>query len=435
MRFPDLEPNGAVSVQSSPDVHGFAAALQSMRIAIAEALRRTFTRRVIENEPKAGRLVAGRMLLLLASLVILVAGLRAAQNFFLPVLLAFFVATVSFPITRTLTRRKVPRSLAVLLTVLVDFAFIAGVVLLGVVLMQDLQAKWNAKYAAQLYQQVRDASQVLAANLAQLGVEDAQEKIRIAVESNLASLQQIRFERIWNFGTGVLGQVVGFFGAAVIFIILTVFMLSEAEGFGGRLQAISQAQGPNIARMVSATRDIQRYLAIKTVVSLATGFLAGLLCWAAGLDFFILWGIVAFALNFIPVIGSIIAGVPPTILALLVAGVPNALLVAGGYLLINNFLGNFLEPILVGRRFGISTLVVVISVMFWGWVWGPLGMLLAVPLTMVLKVILDGSDEFRWIGVAIGNDYPCGPTDTRHLEFPPKEDAHPGAQPQNSAGA
>ncbi|RPJ32617.1 MAG: AI-2E family transporter [Verrucomicrobiaceae bacterium] len=435
MRFPDLEPNGAVSVQSSPDVHGFAAALQAMRIAIAEALRRTFTRRVIENEPKAGRLVAGRMLLLLASLVILVAGLRAAQNFFLPVLLAFFVATVSFPITRTLTRRKVPRSLAVLLTVLVDFAFIAGVVLLGVVLMQDLQAKWNAKYAAQLYQQVRDASQVLAANLAQLGVEDAQEKIRIAVESNLASLQQIRFERIWNFGTGVLGQVVGFFGAAVIFIILTVFMLSEAEGFGGRLQAISQAQGPNIARMVSATRDIQRYLAIKTVVSLATGFLAGLLCWAAGLDFFILWGIVAFALNFIPVIGSIIAGVPPTILALLVAGVPNALLVAGGYLLINNFLGNFLEPILVGRRFGISTLVVVISVMFWGWVWGPLGMLLAVPLTMVLKVILDGSDEFRWIGVAIGTDYPRGPTDTRHLEFPPKEDAHPGAQPQNSAGA
>jgi AI-2 transport protein TqsA len=158
--------------------------------------------------------------------------------------------------------------------------------------------------------------------------------------------------------------------------------------------------------MLSATRDIQRYLAIKTVVSLITGLLAGLLCWAAGLDFFILWGIVAFALNFIPVIGSLVAGVPPMILALLVAGMPNALLVAGGYLLINNFLGNFLEPILVGRRFGISTLVVVISVMFWGWVWGPLGMLLAVPLTMMLKVVLDGSEEFRWIGVAISSEGP-----------------------------
>ena len=363
------------------------------------------------------------MILLLAALVLMVAGLRAAQNFFLPVLLAFFVATVSFPITRMLTRRKIPRSIAVLLTLLVDFAFIAGVVLLGVVLIQDLQDKWNSKYAAQIYQQVRDASQGLAENLENLGVVDAQEKIRIAVENNLASLQQIRFERIWDLGTGVLGQLFGFFGASVIFLILTVFMLAEAERFGRRLEAISQAKGPNIARMMSATRDIQRYLAIKTVVSLATGFLAGLLCWAAGLDFYILWGIVAFALNFIPVIGSLVAGVPPVVLALLAAGVPNALLVAGGYLLINNFLGNFLEPILVGRRFGISTLVVVISVMFWGWVWGPLGMLLAVPLTMVLKVVLDGSDDFRWIGVAISSDEPRPTAITQALEIPPAADS------------
>ena len=89
------------------------------------------------------------------------------------------------------------------------------------------------------------------------------------------------------------------------------------------------------------------------------------------------------------------------ILALIVSGAPNAILVAGGYLLINNFLGNFIEPVLVGKRFGISTLVVIISVMFWGWVWGPFGMLLAVPLTMTLKVFLDGSEELRWLGVAI----------------------------------
>lgn len=394
-----------------------------MLIRIAEPQGTGFTALMIEDEARTTRQGAGRMLLLLGALVLAVAGLRAAQNFFLPVLLAFFVATVSFPITRMLTRRKVPRSIAVLLTVLVDFAFIAGVILLGVLLVQDLQDKWNTKYAAQIYQQVRDGSQILAEKLETLGVEEAQEKIRIAVENNLASLQQIRFEKIWDLGTGVLGQVVGFFGASVIFIILTVFMLAEAERFGRRLEAISQAKGPNIARMLSATRDIQRYLAIKTVVSLITGFLAGLLCWAAGLDFYILWGIVAFALNFIPVIGSLIAGVPPMILALLVAGVPNALLVAGGYLLINNFLGNFLEPILVGRRFGISTLVIVISVMFWGWVWGPLGMLLAVPLTMVIKVILDGSEDFRWIGVAISSEEPRQAAITQALEIPAPADA------------
>jgi len=343
-----------------------------------------------------------KTVLVLASLVIVVAGLKAAQNFFLPVLLAFFVATVSYPVTRWLTKRRVPSPVAVIVTVMVDFAFIVGVVLLGVMLMQDLQSKWKEKYAAQIYEQVSSGSEALAIKLEGLGVEDAKVKIQMAVKSNLANLQEIRFEKIWDLGTGVLEQVLGFFGVAVIFLILTVFMLSEAEMFGRRLQALHQADGPNISRMLNATKDMQRYLAIKTVISLATGILAGLLCWAAGLDFYILWGIIAFALNFIPVVGSLVAGIPPVILALLVAGWPNAVLVAGGYLLINNFLGNFLEPILVGRRFGISTLVVVISVMFWGWVWGPLGMLLAVPLTMTLKVFLDGSDELRWLGVAIG---------------------------------
>ena len=387
---------------------------------------------IVENASR--RHGAGRVLLMIAALVIAVAGLKAAQNFFLPVLLAFFVATVSYPITQGLTKRKVPRLIAVLLTVMVDFAFIAGVIVLGVILLQDLQDKWNQKYAAQLYEQVRVGSEILAGKLQSWGVADAKVQIQKAVENNLANLRQIRFEKIWDLGTGVLGQLVGFIGAALIFLILTVFMLSEAKMFGQRLEAISQAHGPNISRMLSATKDIQRYLAIKTVVSLFTGFLAGLLCWAAGLDFYILWGIVAFALNYIPVIGSLVAGVPPTILALLVAGLPNAVLVAGGYLLINNFLGNFIEPVLVGRRFGISTLVVVISVMFWGWVWGPLGMLLAVPLTMTLKVILDGSEEFRWIGVAISSGHPRMPDETQRLEIAGSPAADAGGETGGSLG-
>jgi len=368
---------------------------------VAKLEGQAITAGVMEQKEKSTLARSGNFVILLGALVLLVAGLKVAQGFFLPVLLAFFVATVSFPITCVLRKRGVPRSLAVLFTVLFDFAFIAGIILLGFTLVSDLQRKWDMRYATQLTEQVRSGSESLAAQLERWGVADAREKIQMAVENNLSNLQEIRFEKIWDVSTGVLSQVVGFFGASVVVVILTIFMLSEARMFGRRLEAISQARGPNIARMLSATRDIQRYLAIKTAISLATGLLAGLLCWAAGLDFYVLWGILAFALNYIPVIGSLVAGVPPVVLALLIAGVPNALLVAGGYLLINNLLGNFLEPLLVGRRFGISTLVVVISVLFWGWVWGPLGMLLAVPLTMMLKVVLDGSEEFRWIAVAI----------------------------------
>jgi AI-2 transport protein TqsA len=113
-------------------------------------------------------------------------------------------------------------------------------------------------------------------------------------------------------------------------------------------------------------------------------------------------------LNFIPVVGSVIAGVPPVLLAILVSGLPNGVAVAGGYILINILLGNFVEPMLLGRRFGVSTLVVVLSVLFWGWLWGPLGMLLSVPLTMMVKVLLDNSEEFHWLAVAMGkeNDRP-----------------------------
>ncbi len=380
------------------------------------------------RESKNLKIRAGNALWMLAALFVIIAGLKAAQSFFLPVLIAFFLATVSFPILNFLRVKKVPRAIAVLLTVSLDFVFLAALGVLAVTLIGDLQEKWNIRYAAEVSDQIREASRSLAIKLSEYGISDAQEKIDDAVNNNLANLQNIRFERIWDVGTGVLGRVVGFFGTSLITLILTVFMLSEARMFGRRLEAISLARGPNLTRMLSATRDIQRFLAIKTAVSLLTGVLAGMLCWMAGLDFFVLWGILAFFFNFIPVIGSLVAGVLPTILALLVAGLPNAVLVAGGYLLINNFLGNFLEPMLVGRRFGISTLVVIISVLFWGWLWGPLGMLLAVPLTMVLKVILEGSDEFRWIGVAISAEQPAGSAEKKLLEVtPPSQIEPPGS--------
>ena len=373
------------------------------------------------------KLRAGKALWMLAALVVVIAGLKVAESLFIPILIAFFIATVSFPVLNFLRKKGIPRPVAVLLTVGLDFIFLAALAVLAVTLVGDLQEKWNDRYASEFSGQIVTASNTLAEKLKDYGVPNAQEKINEAVNNNLTNLQNIRFERILDFGTGVLGRVVGFFGGFVIILILIVFMLSEARMFGHRMEAISQARGPNLTRMLSATKDIQRFLAIKTAVSLVTGILAGVLCWLAGLDFYILWGILAFFLNFIPVIGSIVAGVPPTILALLVADVPNAILVAGGYLLINNFLGNFLEPILMGRRFGISTLVVVISVFFWGWLWGPVGMLLAVPLTMVLKVILESSDEFCWIGVAISSEQPAGVTEETLLEVTPHEKSDPSA--------
>ena len=349
---------------------------------------------------------ASRILLTAACVVIVVGGLKLAQGFFLPVLLAAFIATASFPITSWLRSHRVPRFFAVLLTVLVDFAFLTGLVLIVVALSSDLETKWQEKYYPATLQKIEQVNTSAIEALRGWGVEDAEAKVELAGGDRIQEFiaGNLNVDKILDFGTDVAWQFASFFGASLLVAIMTIFMISEARMFGRRADAIMDSGGPDLERIFAATGDIQRYLGIKVVVSLATGVLAGFLCWAAGLDFFVLWGILAFLLNFIPVLGSIIAGVPPVVLAFLVSGGASALAVGIGYVSINIFLGNFLEPMLMGRRFGLSTLVVIVSVLFWGWLWGPAGMLLAVPLTMVVKVMLDNTQELRWMSVAVSKE-------------------------------
>lgn len=358
-----------------------------------------------------------RILLVLGSLVIIIAGLKAAAGFLVPVMLAFFIATVSYPITAWLRRHGVPRAFAVLATVMVDFAFLVGVVLLAITFVGDLQEEWEGTYKDQSTRKLLEAEDWAVGVLQKWEVEDARKKVREYVTNDLvAQLSSIKVEDILDVSTNVVGRVTSFLGAALIILLCTVFMLTEARMYGRRLTLIAEARGPNFERMLSAGKDIQRFLGIKTAVSLATGLLAGFLCWAAGLEFFILWGILAYALNYIPVMGSIIAGIPPAIVALLMIGWPSAVAVAVGYCAINIFLGNFVEPMMMGHRFGMSTLVVIISVMFWGWVWGPVGMFLAVPIMMMLKVVLENSYEFRWLAVAISKEKRDDPSDELELK-------------------
>ncbi|MDB4734583.1 AI-2E family transporter [Akkermansiaceae bacterium] len=350
--------------------------------------------------PEGRKAHSTRILVAAASTILIIGGLKLAQGFFVPILLAIFIATVSFPITNWLRRRKVPRFFAVLLTVLVDFAFLTGIVVIVISLMGDLEDKWQTKYFPAVNERIEEISLTAVDLLENWQVKDAEGLVRQYTNVEIPQKLGANLD-VFGVGANVAWGLISFLGTTLLVLILTVFMLSEARMFGRRKNAILEARGPNFDRFMNSSADIQRYLAMKTVVSLATGLLAGFLCWAAGLDFFVLWGIVAFTMNFIPVLGSIIAGIPPVILAFLVNDAASALAVGIGYISINIFLGNFLEPMLMGRRFGLSTLVVIISVLFWGWIWGPVGMLLAVPLTMVVKVMLENSNEFRWISVAI----------------------------------
>jgi predicted PurR-regulated permease PerM len=120
------------------------------------------------------------------------------------------------------------------------------------------------------------------------------------------------------------------------------------------------------------------------------------------LDFPVLLGLIAFLMNYIPTVGSIIAAIPAVLLSLILVGTAgHAVLVTLGYVVVNTLFGNILEPNLMGRRLGLSTLVVILSLLFWGWAWGPLGALLSVPLTVVVKIWLENTHDLKWVAILL----------------------------------
>jgi predicted PurR-regulated permease PerM len=153
--------------------------------------------------------------------------------------------------------------------------------------------------------------------------------------------------------------------------------------------------------------SIRRYLAIKTLTSTLTGFLAYGALMLLGVKFAPLWGLVAFLLNFVPAVGSVIAAIPAIALALIDNSPQTAALVTLCYVGINIAIGNFLEPRVMGEGMGLSPLIVVTSLVFWGWVLGPVGMVLAVPLTVIVRITLRSRPSTRWVAVLLGPAVPA----------------------------
>jgi AI-2 transport protein TqsA len=184
-------------------------------------------------------------------------------------------------------------------------------------------------------------------------------------------------------------------------------MLSEATVFPDKFRSLSRSSGEQDDRLEKIVSEVQTYLVIKTVISLATGAILGLWAYFWGLDFPVLLGLAAFLLNYIPTVGSMIAAIPAVLLSIILYGsIGHALIVMSGYVLVNMVFGNILEPNLMGRRLGLSTLVVMLSLLFWGWAWGPLGALLSVPLTVMVKIWLENTVDLRWVAILLDKSAP-----------------------------
>jgi predicted PurR-regulated permease PerM len=329
----------------------------------------------------------GRYLLTAASIVVVIAGLKAAAPVLLPVLLAAMFAIVAIPPIRFLERRGCPGWLSVALIMLAAslvILFVSAVVAGSIHAFRESLPE----YRARLDEIMADGFALLS----RLGVDLSPDELSKKIDTGA----------IWDLVGDTAGGVVRMMSNLFLVLLLLIFMLFEAGGFGNKLRRALGDPDADLGEYTQAADRVYQYLFIKACVSAATGILVSLLTWGAGVDFPLLWGMVAFMFNFVPNIGSIIAAVPAVLLALIQHGALTATGVGAGYLVINLVLGNAVEPKIMGEKLGLSTLVVFLSLLFWGWLWGPVGMLLSVPLTVIVKIVLEHSQQFRGAAILLG---------------------------------
>ncbi|MEL0635690.1 AI-2E family transporter [Marinomonas sp. TI.3.20] len=322
----------------------------------------------------------------LAAFVIIIAGLKAATQIVVPFMLAVFIAIVCAPLMASLRRRKIPTWLSILLVVAV---VLVGVAVVAVLVGSSLDNLSNQlpTYKTRFGEEMSN----LFAHLNDVGIHISYDKIKGYIDPS--SLMQLVAKALSGLGSALTNFV--------LVIMTVVFILFEAVELPKKLSLALTDATQSLEHFRSFINSVNRYLVIKTSVSLLTGVVITLWLWILGVDFPILWGVCAFLLNFVPNIGSIIAAVPAVLLAFVQLGPLSAGLTALGFVVVNLFVGNVIEPRYMGKGLGLSTLVVFLSLLLWGWVFGPVGMLLSIPLTIIVKLALEANPRMKWLAVMI----------------------------------
>ncbi len=335
--------------------------------------------------------ITGPVLVSCAALVVIVAGMRAAQPIVVPFVVATFLAMICLPPLKWLQDKGLPTWLALL-------TIIAIILLIGVLFVGIVGTSANQlRHELPAYQeQLASRQEQLLEWLKEMNIDLSAQLLQESFDSDKA---------IELFGK-MLASLGSVLSDGLVILLMLIFMMFEAAGFPAKLRAIGGGQSYVGDRLDAIQTSVRQYVSLKTKFSLLTGVLVAGWLWALGVDFPLLWGLLAFLFNFIPNIGSVIAAVPAIVLAFLQLGVSSAIYSAAGYIAINVVVGTVIEPRVMGRGLGLSALVVFISLIFWGWVLGPIGMLLSVPLTMVVKIVLDHSEDLRWVAILLSSDAP-----------------------------
>ena len=328
-----------------------------------------------------------RAVIVMAAITIAVFFLQAAATIIAPILLAAFIAIVATPPLRWLRRIRIPKWLALAIIVFVLFEAFS---ILALVFTGELEGFRNGlpDYQRRLVL----LSDRFGGWLEDVGVTSGREAVKDIFDPAVA----VNLVRI------ALSNVSGTFGTGLLILLAVVFMLLEATSLPAKLRAAFNLTEEAEARLGRVMSAINQYMVIKSLASLATALCIGIWLWILGVDFAVLWAILAFLFNFIPFVAAIFIAIPAVLMALVQTDIQTTLLVALGYMVANTVIGSILEPRIMGRGLGISTLAVFLSLLFWGWVLGTVGVFLAVPLTMALIIALESNPQTRPIAILLG---------------------------------
>ncbi len=328
-------------------------------------------------------------LVILASFIIVVAGMKAASSILVPFFMAVFIAVICAPPLFWLQRKGVPKLLA--LSLILAAILVVGL-LFGALIGPSLNdfLKSLPDYQARLSTHIA----TLMNWLREKGVNIPAEEVSGALHPGW----------VMSLAGGIFSALSGVLTNAFLILLAVTFILLEAADFPKKLHVVLKNPERAVSTIERFSQTAKRYMVIKTLISATVGLVIWLWLLILGVDYPVLWGTLSFLLNFVPNIGAILAGLPVAFLALVQLGVGSALLTILGFVVVHIVVGNIIEPRLTGKGLSLSTLVVFLSLVFWGWVLGPIGMILSVPMTSLVTIALESYEKTRGLAFMLGSD-------------------------------
>ncbi len=324
----------------------------------------------------------------LAAFVVVIAGIKAASAIVVPILLSVFIATIASPAIFCLERWGIPKILAFLIVLIFVILVLLG---FGYILSTSLDSFLanTPAYTAKIMDLVDSFREVLN----RFGIEVAKSDLETMFDPT----------GVLNVAGGFLKSFSAVLSKSFLIFLGVTFMLFETSSLKTKIYLLAKKEESSKNPFEEFSQKLNRYLAIKTLISFVTGLFIAIGLKIIGVDFALLLGVIAFLLNYIPSIGSVIAAIPAILVALVGLDLNAVLWVVALYLSVNIVMGNIIEPRFMGKGLGLSVLVIFLSLMFWGWVLGSVGMFLAVPLSMTLKLALESHPSTRTIAMLLSS--------------------------------